>query len=87
MFEFIQTPQPTVLKGKPLAPTPAMAFKGFNSGYPIQNPKASLVAFSVVCFLADTDRLAKGELVLEVCAREVKSPIICALFSGRISFH
>lgn len=65
IFEFLQAPQPTALKGRPLTPVPVLAFRPFN-GFPLQNPKAALVSFSVVCFLADLDRLHTGDLVQEV---------------------
>ena len=64
-FEFVQAPQPTVLKGRPLVPTPTMVFRPFR-GFPLQSPREALVAFSVVCFLSDASQIISGELIMEV---------------------
>lgn len=51
-FEFVTTPQSTVLKGKSLVPTPSMSFVPFGSNA-IAKPEETLKAFSVSCFLAN----------------------------------
>lgn len=65
---FVTAPQTTVLKGRPIIPTPTLAFEPRPfAGFPLSNPSAALGAFSVTCFLLDSDRFDRSVYVDEVC--------------------
>jgi len=55
-FEWLTAPQPTVLKGQPIIPSPSIAFKPVAfRGFPMVNAAAAPAAFYVSCFLLDRD--------------------------------
>ena len=64
IFEFLQAPQMTALKGRPISPAPVMAFRPFPS-FPLESPQAAIVAFSVNCFIAE-DAIDVRSVVHEV---------------------